>query len=276
VAERARKRRVTIYELRSPRAPAIPLVVSIPHAGTRLPAAIAAELASDEMRRQPMTDWHLDRLYDFLPDLGATTLLALYSRFVVDLNRPPQPMALYPGRFETGLVPERTFQGEAIYARPPAPQEIEARRLRYHAPYHAALAELLASARTRWGRAVLVDAHSVASRASLLHGELVEDVFLGDRDGTSCGEWLMDLLDGAFTARGLRVARNRPYKGGYITDHYGRSDGVEAVQIEMCQRLYMDEAEPEGAPGAPPFARARELLRAVYSGLADAIRARLC
>jgi N-formylglutamate amidohydrolase len=121
---------------------------------------------------------------------------------------------------------------------------------------------------------VLVDAHSVASRASLLHGELVEDVFLGNRDGATCGEWLMDRLDDSFTRHGLRVARNRPYKGGYITDHYGRMDGVEAIQIEMCQRIYMQEDAPENAHVQPRFERARGILRDVFTELADAIRER--
>jgi N-formylglutamate deformylase len=266
---------VTPFLLRPPTGRPIPLIVSIPHTGTVLPAEIAADLASDEMRRQPMTDWHLDSLYDFLPGLGATTLVAVYSRFVVDLNRAPQAQALYPGRFETGLVPERTFQGETIYARPPGAQEIEARKRDYHAPYHAKLLSLLDDARARFGRAVLVDAHSVASKASLLHGELVEDIFLGNRDGATCDEWLMSLLDEGFSRGGLRVSRNHPYKGGYITDHYGRLQDVEAVQVEMCQRVYMNEDAPDGAPAQPRFGRARELLREVYSGLASAVERRL-
>ena len=266
---------MTPFLLRPPTGAAIPLIVSIPHTGTVLPAEIAADLASDEMRRQPMTDWHLDSLYDFLPTLGATTLAAVYSRFIVDLNRAPQPQALYPGRFETGLVPELTFQGETIYARRPDQAAIEARKREFHAPYHTQLLALLDAARARFGRAVLVDAHSVASKASLLHGELVEDVFLGNRDGATCGDWLMDLLDRSFSGHGLRVSRNHPYKGGYITDHYGRLQDVEAVQIEMCQRVYMDEDAPESAREQARFGRARELLREVFAGLAATIGRRL-
>lgn len=262
------------YVERAPRASAIPLVVSIPHTGTVLPPEIAAELASDAMRAQPMTDWHLAELYDFLPELGATTIHAVYSRFVVDLNRSPEPRALYPGRFETGLVPEKTFQGELIYARPPDAATIEARKRAYHAPYHAQLGRLLEDARARFGGVVLVDAHSVASKANLLHDELTDDIFLGNRDGATCGPWLMDHLDRSFAAQGLRVSRNQPYKGGYITDHYGRLPGVEAVQIEMCQRVYMREDAPQDAPSQPAFRRARELLREVFAELGDAIRER--
>jgi N-formylglutamate amidohydrolase len=85
----------------------------------------------------------------------------------------------------------------------------------------------------------------------------------------------MDLLDQSFTGHGLRVSRNQPYKGGYITDHYGRLKDVEAVQIEMCQRVYMEEDAPEGAPEQPRFSRARELLREVFAALASTIKSRL-
>src|SRR5690606_35605464 len=134
----------------------------IPHTGTWLPDDVRARLASPAMQAQPMTDWHLHLLYDFLPDLGATTIFATASRFVVDLNRAPQPRALYPGRFETGLVPLETFHGEPVFREPPGAAEIEACRRGWHEPYHARLQALLDEARENFGRVVLVDAHSVA------------------------------------------------------------------------------------------------------------------
>ena len=85
----------------------------------------------------------------------------------------------------------------------------------------------------------------------------------------------MDALDGAFTAAKLRVSRNEPYKGGYITDHYGRMEGVEALQIEMCQRVYMDEDAPADAPGQPRFEQARAMLHGVFEKLATAIDAQV-
>ena len=202
-----------------------------------------------------------------LPALGGTLLHATWSRFVVDLNRPPDERPLYPGRFETGLVATETFQGEPVFAEPPDREEIERLRVRYHAPYHAALAGTLEATRARFGRALLVDAHSVASVANRLHGPLTGHIYLGDRDGETCGRWLRDTLTGCFRDAGLEVAHNRPYKGGYTTEHYGRLDGVEAIQIEMCQRVYMDEADPEGGPGHPDFARTRALLRACFERL---------
>lgn len=259
--------RVAPYGLRAPTAPAIPLVVSIPHTGTWLPAEVRARLASPAMEAQPMTDWHLHLLYDFLPGLGATTIFATASRFVVDLNRAPRPRALYPGRFETGLVPLETFHGEPVFREPPGAAEIEARRRAWHAPYHARLQALLDEARERFGRVVLVDAHSVASAANRIHGALQDEIYLGDRDGTTCGAWLRELLRAGFAAEGLAVAINAPYKGGYITEHYGRQDGVDAIQIEMAQRVYMDEDDPAGGPVHARFAATRDLLRRVLAAL---------
>ncbi|HWP94357.1 MAG TPA: N-formylglutamate amidohydrolase [Gammaproteobacteria bacterium] len=246
-----------------------PVVVSIPHAGTHLPEEIAARLASDYMRTLPMTDWHVHDLYDFLPSLGVTVIYATWSRFYVDLNRAPENTPLYPGRFETGLVPLETFDGERIWTIPPDAHEIDTRRERVHAPYHAKLAELLESKKSRFGRAYLIDAHSVASRANRLHGELVDHVFLGNRDGATCDEWMIDLFDMAFTERGYAVARNYPYKGGFITDHYGRLPGVRALQIEMAQRVYMDENDPARALQHPNFMKAKHDIRGVFVDFLD-------
>lgn len=259
------------YVVREPAAAEVPLLVSIPHTGTGVPADIAAEFASDDIRRLPMTDWHLHALYDFLPALGVTTIYATYSRFVADLNRPPDGAPLYPGRFETGIVPLKTFWGETIYRHPPAPEEIARRRARVHAPYHARLLELLQAKIGKFGFAVLIDAHSVASRASLLHGELEDDIYLGDRDGASNSGWLTQAAERAFRTRGLRVVRNNPYKGGYITEHYGRLPGVQALQIEMRWGLYMDEGDWAGALRHPAFARMRELLRSAFAEIIAAI-----
>lgn len=260
------------YGFRPPAVTPVPLVVSIPHTGTWLPGEVAASLASAEMAAQPMTDWHLHELYDFLPRLGATTIFATVSRFVVDLNRPPQPRPLYPGRFETGLVPLATFTGEPVFREPPDETTMAARRQAWHAPYHERLAETLEDFRTRFGRVVLVDAHSVASGPNLLHGALEHEIYLGDRDGATCGAWLIERLAGAFAAEGMGVSVNDPYKGGYITDYYGRMEGVEAIQIEMAQRVYMDETDPPGGPRHPRFSQARSMLGRVLGGLAGALR----
>ena len=263
------------FIVREPTSEHVPLVVSIPHAGTHLPESLRARLNSDAMRALPMTDWHLMELYDFLPALGVTSIMTPWSRFYVDLNRAPVERPLYPGRFETGLIALQTFQGEQVWRDPPSPDEIMEHRAVVHAPYHAKLLTLLSIVRQRCGGKVyLIDAHSVASAANKLHGELADDVFLGDRDGISCADWLMAAVDEAFKRRKLRVSRNQPYKGGYITDNYGRVPGTMALQIEMAQRVYMAEADPAGALGHPNFAKAKADLQAVFEELAKAIAAR--
>jgi len=260
------------FQLREPTGLELPLLVSIPHTGVHVPEALAADFASDYIRSLPMTDWHLHRLYDFLPALGATTVYATYSRFVADLNRPPDDTPLYPGRFETGFVALKTFWGEDIYRTPPHAEEIARRREQVHAPYHAKLLELLQSKIARFGGVVLIDAHSVASRANKLHGELKDDIYLGDRDGQSNSGWLTAEVEGSCRRAGLKVVRNDPYKGGYITDHYGKLPDVAALQVEMCWRLYMDEADPQDGLRHPRFSAFKKTLEGVFSSLAARIK----
>jgi N-formylglutamate deformylase len=255
------------FKVRAPTAPENRVLVSIPHTGTHVPAKIAADFASEGIRALPMTDWHLHHLYDFLPALGVTTLYATYSRFVADLNRPPDDAPLYPGRFETGIVATETFWGEKIYNEPPNEAEVEQRKRTVHDPYHHELASLIETKREKFGRVVLIDAHSIVSRASRVHDELKQDIYLGNRDGATCENWLIDFVAGRFSDAGLEVSYNDPYKGGYTTDHYGRMDGVEALQIEMCQRIYMDEAEPDAALADPRFKKTRSTLRDLFAAL---------
>lgn len=251
----------------------IPLIVSIPHTGTYMPDELRARLASDAMRALPMTDWHLHRLYEFLPELGVTFIHATWSRFVTDLNRPADGTPLYPGRFETGIVARQTFWGDEIWSEPPGEDEIETWKRDIHAPYHAKLRELLEETRERFGRAVLIDAHSVASRPNLLHGELEDDIYLGNRDETTCGSWLIDGVQAAMEEAGLRVVRNFPYKGGFITQHYGQLPDVESLQIEMAQRVYMDEDDPGAALSSERFEKAGQRLCAVFERICQAVRA---
>jgi N-formylglutamate deformylase len=247
------------------------VLASIPHTGTWMPDELEARLASDDIRAQPMCDWHLHELYDFLPSLGVTVVHATVSRFVVDLNRSPEPLALYPGRMETAVVPELTFWGDAIWDRGPNELETTALVHAWHRPYHAALATELVRLRDQFGRAVLLDLHSVASRASRIHDALVDDIYLGDRDGTSCPAAVSDTAAALYERAGFRVARNMPYKGGYITHHYGQQDGVDALQVEMVQRVYMDEVAPSGAPDTPRFAEAKTRLQALFGKLIPSI-----
>ncbi|MGH8311074.1 MAG: N-formylglutamate amidohydrolase [Steroidobacteraceae bacterium] len=250
----------------------IPLLVNIPHTGTFVPTDIAAQFANAGIASTLMTDWALDELYAFLPALGIDVIHATHHRFVVDLNRPPDARPLYPGRFETGLVPTESFQGEPIWRTPPSSKDIEYRLARFHRPYHAALEQRLREKLAQFGRCYLIDAHSVESRASRLHEALTDDIYLGNRDGTTCDPWFTQRVCELFAGQGLKVSLNQPYKGGYITAHYCSIEGVQTLQIEKCQRLYMREGEHAGASVEPRFAAFQRLLRSVFEGIAAALQ----
>ncbi|WP_043689961.1 N-formylglutamate deformylase [Luteimonas huabeiensis] len=221
-----------------------PLLVSIPHNGTELPEAIAARLAPAS-RRVPDTDWHLDRLYAFARELGASVLVPRYSRYVIDLNRAEDDASLYPGQNTTGLCPVVRFDGEPVYldGQAPAPDEVAERVETYWRPYHRALAEELERLRALHGRAALWEAHSIRGTLPFLFEGRLPDLNLGTADGASCASALQARLEAELAAQtGYDFVVNGRFKGGYITRHYGDpARGIDAVQLEISQRCYMDE-----------------------------------
>jgi N-formylglutamate deformylase len=254
-----------------------PLLVSLPHDGTELPATIVAR-ATAAGRRVPDTDWHVGKLYAFARELGASMIVPRWSRYVVDLNRDPEGHVLYPGRAETALVPVTTFAGEPIYAAgdEPGEKEVALRREMYWRPYHEALAGELARMRKRHPRVVLWDGHSIKSRVPMFFDGRLPDFNLGTADGASCSPALQARLTGVLRERAAggngaysHVVNGR-FKGGYITRHYGRPDaGIEAVQLELAQYTYMDEDSFEYLPerAAPVQAIIRALLETCLSHL---------
>lgn len=224
----------------------VPLLISLPHDGSFIPADIAARMPP-AARRSPDTDWHVARLYEPLAEaLGASVLKPAASRYVVDLNRPADGHALYPGQRETGLVPLIGFDGEPLYRDGDAPDaaEVQRRINEYWQPYHDALAQELARLRAEHGRVVLWEGHSIRSCVPMLFEGRLPDFNLGTANGASCDAALqMRLADGLQAQSRFSVAINGRFKGGYITRHYGRPDaGVQAVQLELVQLNYMDEA----------------------------------
>ncbi|MGH8160732.1 MAG: N-formylglutamate amidohydrolase, partial [Gammaproteobacteria bacterium] len=204
------------YTIHSPVGEPLPVVASIPHTGTALPPGYAERLASDAMRALPMTDWHMAELFDFLPSLGVTVIAAEVSRFVIDLNRPPDGEALYPGRYETGLVALQSFAGDPVFSSPPSDEEIAQARHDIYDPYHSALSALRANRREPAG-VIQLDLHSVTPTANRISGPLERDIFLGDRAGRSCDAWLTQTVRDVYESAGFSVAVNDPYKGGWIT-----------------------------------------------------------
>lgn len=224
-----------------------PLVVSMPHVGTRIPAHLLPRLTLEALRRLD-TDWHLARLYDFLGDLDATTIEATMSRYVVDLNRPPDDANLYPGHDTTGLVPVDTFRREPLYREAGIPDRAEvAQRVDlYWRPYHRHLEDEIARVRSEHGMAILWDAHSIVSRAPRFFEGRLADFNLGTAGGTSCDAALARRLHEALGRHSAyRAVLDGRFKGGYITRRYGEpARNIHAIQLEMAQATYMDEECP--------------------------------
>ena len=224
-----------------------PLLISMPHVGTHVPPSIAQRLTT-EGREVHDTDWHLPLLYAFAKDMGASILQATHSRYVIDLNRPPDGASLYPGQSVTGLCPLDTFNDTPLYLAGQAPGEAEiaARREAIWRPYHDQLAAELARIRVAHGVAVLWDAHSIRSRVPRFFDGKLPDLNLGTADGASCDSALaQQLLAIARGASGYSAVLNGRFKGGHITRHYGQPvRGVHAVQLEMTQCSYMQESMP--------------------------------
>jgi len=223
------------------------LIVSIPHAGTFIPHGVGRSL-SDCAARRPDTDWHLPRLYDFVEELGATVIAATHSRYVVDVNRPPDGANLYPGRDTPRLCPIDTFHSEPLYRGgvEPGDDEIERRMKAVWRPYHRRLAAEIERVRAEHGAAILWDAHSIASRVPRLFEGRLADFNLGTADGQSCDAGLAQaLLVGLSRQPGYHAVLNGRFKGGYITRHYGKpSQNIHAIQLEMAEAVYMDEESP--------------------------------
>jgi N-formylglutamate deformylase len=245
-----------------------PLIVSFPHSGTHIPPEIAARM-TNIAATLPDTDWHVPRLYDFLDKLRASRIEATHSRYVVDLNRPPNDESLYPGQKKTGLVPLDTFAGEALYKPGQAPSDDEiASRRTYWQSYHDALAAEIARLKAIHGSVILWDAHSIASEVPTLFEGRLPDFNLGTFEGKSC--------DADIATRAFEVAKhstfstvlNGRFKGGYITRHYGNpKKGVHAIQLEMAQAIYMDET--------PPFTYRADRATAVTAAIRSMIKGAL-
>ena len=247
-----------------------PMLLSMPHVGTDIPDEVAAHMAPCALAKAD-TDWHLAELYAFADRLGISTLSARWSRYVIDLNRPPENTNLYPGLDTTGLCPVDTFGRESLYQDGRVPDQAEvARRLeRYWRPYHNQLRAELARLLALHGRVVLWDAHSIASHVPRFFEGRLPDLNFGTAEGKSCDPGLENtVLKVARAQDRFSIAVNGRFKGGHITRFYGQpQEGVHAIQLEMCQCLYMDEA--------PPFAYRPQVAAEVQPLLNDMLGAAL-
>lgn len=240
-----------------------PLLVSMPHIGTDIPEALRGDYVPRALEVED-ADWHLDRLYNCLPALGASVLRPRYARYVIDLNRPPQDTPMYPGASNTGLCPNSFFDGDPLYVkgREPTAAERERRLAHYWEPYHRALRDELDRLRSIHGYVLLWDAHSIRSQIPWLFDGVLPDLNIGTADGASAHPAIAQAAaDAARRYADVSQAVNGRFKGGYITRHYGDPKAnVHAVQLEMCQGLYMSETAPY------------EYISALASGIQPVIR----
>ncbi|MBP6018881.1 MAG: N-formylglutamate deformylase [Burkholderiaceae bacterium] len=225
----------------------LPLLISIPHGGECLPEEFARRM-TPAAHKIADTDWHLGRLYDFARAMGASVLHANYSRYIVDVNRPSDGGSLYSGQTTSGLCPTESFRGEPLYADAsdtPDAAETAERLTRYWQPYHDAMDKELARLRQQHANVLLWEAHSIASVLPRLFEGQLPDLNIGTFSGAACAPALREAAISAASTSPFSWVIDDRFKGGYITRNYGRpQDGVHAVQLEMVQRLYMDETEP--------------------------------
>jgi N-formylglutamate deformylase len=193
-------------------------------------------------------DWHMNQLYDFVRQMGASVLRPHFCRYVIDLNRPPDDAPMYPGASNTELCPTRFFTGEPLYRAGHAPDTLERERRRalYWQPYHQALQDELNRLRANHGHVLLWEAHSIRSRLPWLFDGKLPDLNVGTADGAACDPRIAQaVMDICQTQHQYTHVLNGRFKGGYITRRYGAPhQGVHAVQLEKCQSIYMQETAP--------------------------------
>ncbi len=246
-----------------------PVVLGVPHAGTFVPDDIKARF-NDTGLKLADTDWHVDRLYsDLLP--GATMVKANFHRYVIDANRDPEGVSLYPGQNTTTLCPTTDFDGRPIYQSGMEPQtgEIEARRLAWHAPYHAALQAEMERIRAKHGVAILYDCHSIRSVVPFLFEGTLPDFNTGTNNGTTCASAIEAAVVACTqAAEDYTSILNGRFKGGWTTRHYGRpAEGFHAIQMELAQKTHLATEDTPFAYDEVKADRLRTHLKDILSAL---------
>lgn len=241
------------YKVKFPTVPRIPILLSIPHCGTSFPEEIRDEYLPELIDAPDDTDWYVDRLYDFAPTMGITVISAVWSRWVIDLNRDPENKPLYDdGRIITDVCPLTTFLGQSIYLDGRTQmnhEEIARRRKSYFAPYHLALRKMLDDLKDEFSSVLLWDCHSIRQSVPTIQEARFPDLILGSSDGKSADQKLIEVALQNLDNGGYMLQHNRPFKGGFITRNYGNpQDGQHALQLEMSKINYMDDSETSFHP----------------------------
>jgi len=246
-----------------------PVLISMPHTSSSLPSQLACRM-HPYAQAGPDTDWLIDRLYGFAPQLGVGLLQPHYSRYVIDLNRPQDDQNLYPGADTTGLCPSNTFDRRPLYlpGQEPDAAEIQQRVQTYWQPYHAALQAEIQRLKDNFGVAVVLEAHSIASVVPRFFTGPLPDLNLGTADGQSCAPDLAQAVQTLFESSTYSWVHNGRFKGGYITRAYGQPDqAVHTLQLEISQATYLEEESGTWLPGK--VARLQPVLERLLRVLLD-------
>ncbi len=261
-----------LFEVLEPETQRIPFVFNSPHSGRAYPPAFLSQSRLDAMSIRRSEDHYVDELFQFVTDLGAPLLVAHFPRAFLDVNR--EPYELDPRMFDgplpphanisslrvaggLGTVPRLVAENMEIYARRFPVEEALTRIEEIYKPYHACLRRLIARTHVQFGLSVLIDCHSMPGNIRVAGSSQRPDFIIGDRYGTSASAELSRTAVGLLEDLGFSVARNKPYAGGFITEHYGRpARGLHALQVEINRGLYVDETTLRKKPGFRELAQA--------------------
>lgn len=255
----------TAFEILSPPRHSVPFVLNSPHSGRAYPASFLAASRLDAATIRRSEDSYVDELFAPSVAIGMPMLRAHFPRAWLDVNREPFELdpRMFAGTLPTycnvrsmrvtgglGTIPRVVAESEEIYARPLEVDEALDRIETIYVPYHDALGRLVSETDARFGCCVLLDCHSMPSTVRAPNLRTRPDIVLGDRHGTSCTPRLTGTAEAILTRLGYEVSRNRPYAGGYITEHYGQpGDGIHCLQLEINRALYLNERTLEKTAG---------------------------
>jgi N-formylglutamate amidohydrolase len=253
------------YVVIEPPGQTIPFVFNVPHAGAVYPSSFLAASRLDAMALRRSEDAFVDELFASATNLGAPLMAACFPRAYLDLNREPYELdsRMFDGRLPAfantrsmrvagglGTIPRIVADGQEIYSGRLSVEEALHRIEWLYKPYHRTLRHLVRRTAQMFGHSILIDGHSMPSSSVSREDGAKADIVLGDRYGTSCATLLIDLVEAALRRQGYTVVRNKPYAGGFITEHYGEpAQGRHALQIEINRGLYMDERTMQKKPG---------------------------
>lgn len=262
------------FHVITPSSGRVPILLSVPHCGVEFPEEIKSEYKESLVQSPDDTDWFVHQLYDFAPAMGITMIHAVYSRWVIDLNRDPQSKPLYTdGRIITALCPTTTFFGESFYNDERVhveDEEVRRRVDKYYNPYHQKIQELLTDLKNNFGKVLLWDCHSIREYVPTIRNEKFPDLILGDADGTSASPGLIEAAIKSLESGSYGFSHNHPFKGGYITRHFGKpTENQHALQLEMTKVNYMDDEEKNY--DSTRATKMRKVLQTTLSNLAELV-----